>query len=183
MYFQKFYYLLFIIMLQSCIGAGTNSQIEVVGDDFFPKMVGIDLQGNERQLPQSFDAKLNLVIVAFKREQQVDVDSWIKVFPQIFAKNSQINFYELPIIYELGAFSRMSINNGMRRGVKGDEARSRTITIYTNRTKFFDLMKMQEDKIYALLIDQSGKILWQKEGVANVQNVESLQNFITKLPK
>ncbi len=191
--------LILLITLQSCIGAGQNSKIaedevakttitktsriknlppkSIIGESF-PTLTGIDLQGNQRQLPQSFDGKLNLVIVAFKREQQVEVDSWIKTFAEISAKNPQINFYEVPLIYELSAPSRWWINNGMRQGVKSEAARSRTITVYTDRAKFFNITKMKAEKIYALLIDKSGKILWQSEGSSTPENTKSLQNFL-----
>lgn len=191
--------LIVLITLQSCIGAGQNSKIvggeviktnatkissikkslpkSIVGESF-PQLTGIDLQGNQRQLPQSFSGKLNLVVLAFKREQQVEVDGWIKTFAEISPKNPQINFYEVPLIYELSAPSRWWINNGMRRGVTDEVARSRTITVYTDRTKFFAITKMKSEKIYALLIDKSGKVLWQSEGPSTPESTKDLQKLI-----
>lgn len=134
-------------------------------------MTGIDLQGNKRELPQAFDKKINIVVVAFKREQQSNVNGWIREVDKIIAKNSEVGFYELPLIYELNPLSRSFINNGMRRGVIDEKSRARTITVYTNREQFFKMMNMEEQKIYLLVIDKNGKILQRIDGDANEKNV------------
>lgn len=165
-----------LIFLTSCaIGSGENSAMVVGQKGYFPQLVGIDLEGEKRQLPQSFDNKINIVAVAFKREQQENVNGWIKVADEITAKRSDVNFYELPLIYELNPVSRSFINNGMRRGVVGEKARKRTITVYTDRQKFFEVMKMKEEKIYLLVIDRKGKILQRIEGDATKKNVKELK--------
>lgn len=168
-----------LLAIQSCmIGAGENSKIEAGKNDYFPKLSGIDLNGRKRDLPSGFDKKLNLVIIAFKREQQVEVDSWIKAAEPLLKENHDLGFYEIPLIYELSAFKRMWVNNGMRFGISNKVARERTITVYTNRDEFFKIAKMQEDTIYGLLIDDSGKILWKSEGVADGTKIKSLQKII-----
>ncbi len=169
-----------LLSLQSClIGAGENSKIQANQDNYFPKVNGIDLEGKTQELPTVFKNKFNLVIVAFKRQQQEQVDTWIKTIEPILKENSNLNFYEIPLIYELSAFKRMWVNNGMRLGIAQDEARKRTITVYTNRDEFFKIMQMQENEIYALLIDNSGKILWKKAGIADSQKLESLKKIIS----
>ncbi len=176
---NKIIILISALFLQSClIGAGKNSKISENKINFFPQVSGINLQGKTLQMPAAFNSKLNVVIVAFKREQQKDVDSWLAYLPQL--TNENISVYELPIIYELNMLKRAWVNNAMRFGVKGETSRSHTITVYTNREKFFEIMKMQEDKIYVLLIDDKGKILSRIEGVADDKKVLELRKFIDK---
>lgn len=171
--------LIMLLALQSClIGAGENSQIEANKNYYFPNLTGIDLEGNEKKLPQSFVGDLNIVVVAFKREQQSNVDTWIKATEVILKENPQINFYEIPLIYELNTFSRAWINNGMRFGVPDPVARKRTITVYTDRNKFFEITKMKEENIYTLLLNKDGKILWQVEGVADQSKIKNLLKAI-----
>lgn len=175
---KKIISFILLFTLQSCmIGAGENSKIEANKNNYFPKISGIDLDGKKQELPTVFNNKFNLVIVAFKREQQAEVDTWIRALEPILKENSNLSFYEIPLIYELSAFKRMWVNNGMRFGIPDKVARKRTITVYTNREEFCRITKMQEDKIYALLIDASGKILWQEEGVANKTNVSALRKL------
>jgi hypothetical protein len=160
------------------IGAGENSKIEANKDSYFPKITGIDLEGKKQELPAAFKNKFNLVIVAFKREQQAEVETWIKAIEPILEENSNLSFYEIPLIYEISTIGRMWINNGMRFGIPDEVARKRTITVYANREEFFRITNMKEDKIYALLIDASGKILWKAEGVADKTNVADVKKII-----
>lgn len=165
-----------LFLCSACaIGAGENSAISLDKNGYFPKVTGIDLQGNKRDLPQAFDKPINIVVVAFKREQQKNVDGWIKVLDPIVEKNAEVGFYELPLIYELNPLSRRFINNGMRRGVVEEKSRARTITVYTDREKFFKIMKMREDKIYLLVIGKNGKILQRIEGDATKKNIALLK--------
>jgi predicted transcriptional regulator len=69
----------------------------------------------------------------------------------------------------------------MRLGIQDKIARERTITVYTNRDKFFEIMNMKGDKIYVLLLDKDGKILWRTDGLANQKNIESLQKILKKI--
>ncbi len=165
-----------LIFLTACsIGAGENSKMIVGKKGYFPQLVGIDLEGERRELPQSFTNKINIVVVAFEREQQANVNGWIKVVDEIIAKRSDVSFYELPLIYELSSPSRSFINNGMRRGIPDVKARKRTITVYTNRDEFFKVMKMEGEKIYLLVLDANGKILQRIEGDATEKNVKNLR--------
>lgn len=175
---KKITLIAFLLILPSClIGAGENSDIQVSKDKYFPEISGINLEGKEKKLPAAFDNKLNIVVVAFKREQQVEVDSWIKALEPVLKENPELSFYEIPVIYELSSFSRMWINNGMRFGIPDSTARKRTITVYTKREKFFEVTGMKEDNIYALLINSSGKILWRMEGVADAKKIRSLKKM------
>ena len=179
-----------LMLLQSCIGAGENSEIsavdevaqvkkataKVVKENFFPRLVGADLQGNQRQLPQSFSGKINLVAVAFMHKQQSDVNSWLPIFTEMAKQNQQIKFYEVPLLSERNALRRVAINNGMRSGVKDEVARARTITVYTNREKFFALTNMREENITILAVDDAGKILCRVDGPATPEKVKRLRS-------
>ncbi len=167
------------VFLSSCIGAGVNSKITANKEGYFPQITGIDLHGKKRELPQAFDKNLNLVVVAFKREQQANVDTWIKVADEIMAKNSEVGFFEVPLIYQLNPVSRSFVNNGMRRGVIEDKARQRTITVYTDREQFFKIMNMKEEKIYLLVLDKNGKIKKQITGDATKENIVTLKKFLS----
>ncbi len=176
---KKIIIFVLLFILQSCvIGAGENSKIEVNKNNYFPKINGIDLNGKMQEIPKVFNNKINLVIVAFKREQQIEVDTWIKAIEPLLKENLNLSFYEIPLIYELSAFKRIWVNNGMRFGISDKVARKRTITVYTNREEFFSITKMQENKIYALLIDADGKILWKEEGIADQTKIENIKKIV-----
>ena len=167
--------------LTSCmIGSGENSSIEA-NQDKFPLLSGINLDGIKHDLPKDFDGEFNLVALGFEREHQEAINTWIGVADEIIKNNPKIKFYEVPLIYELGSFSRAWVNNGMRLGIQDKIARKRTVTVYTNRDKFFEIMNMKGDKIYVLLLDKDGKILCRLEGLANKKNIDLLQQALKKI--
>ena len=45
--------------------------------DRFPRLQGRDLTGRTRWLPEAFGERLSLVFVAFRRDQQPMIDSWV----------------------------------------------------------------------------------------------------------
>ena len=167
-----------MVMLSSCIGMGENSEIKAMGEKNFPVMTGIDLLGEERILPKSFTGRFNLVAVAFEREQQEDVNTWIPVAEKLMQKHSSLKFYEIPLIYKMNAAMRGWINIGMRAVIEDKTSRERTITVYTDRDKFTSLMNMQTQSIYVLLLDDKGKIHWKHEGVTTEKAIQSLSRLL-----
>lgn len=163
------------------IGPGSISPLPDTEENTFPSLVGIDLNGKEFTFPDSLPKPLNLIIVAFEREQQKDVNTWIAMAENLMAEHENLSFYEVPLIYEINAPFRFWINNGMRSGIPDDKTRKRTITVYTERGKFTSLMAMETTSIYALLLNQKGEILWRAKGLVTLDNIDSLKQAILKL--
>jgi len=175
---KKFLLLGAVFMVTACIGAGPISTIKPSGENTFPQMEGIDLLGETRNVPSTFAGNLNIVAVAFERDQQKDVNTWIDVAENIMKDHNDIKFYELPVIYEVNGMYRTWINNGMRSGIPSEEARERTITVYTDREKFTSMMDMSTDEISVLLLDGNGKMLWRRNGAATEQTISELKTAI-----
>lgn len=168
------------LMLAGCIGAGVNSDLDKNGKNFFPTVTGIDLFGQDRVLPETFEGQLNMVAVAFKQEQQEQVNTWIAVAEKLMKENDNLRFYEVPVIFKANPLFRTWVNNGMRSGIPSDTARERTITIYTDREEFSDLLDMDMNDIYLLITDNKGRILWREKGSTDERKIEKLSNFIQK---
>ena len=64
----------------------------------FPHLAARDLEGRSLELPDAFSGAPNLVIVAFRREQQAMVDSWIAWWETITAEHPNLRCYEVPVI-------------------------------------------------------------------------------------
>ena len=161
------------------IGSGDISPIKDNGTSHFPGLVGIDLHGKEKIIPDSFSGNLNVIVVGFLREHQDPINTWIPEVEALMAETPGLAFYEVPLIYKINPAYRTWINNGMRMGIPDDAARSRTITVYTDREKFLQVTNMQPDRIYVLLLDKAGKILWRAEGPVTAKNLNSLKKTIS----
>lgn len=135
------------------------------GDIHFPIVSGYNLDRQEVEFPRDFGADLNLVIIPFQQNQQVDVNTWIPFLQEIERSTPGFMYYELPTIYNLPAVARGFINEGMRAGIPDQTARERTITLYLDKEGFKSALGITtEDKIHLFLVNRDGDVLWQTTG-------------------
>lgn len=171
------------LSLMGCIGSGVNSPITFQDENgaIFPIIEGIDIDGNTRPVPATFNGDFNLINIAFEREQQIDVNTWIVELSKLQLIYPSLQYYELPVIEQRSSAERFWINNGMRSGIEDSIARARTITLYTDREKFLNHMQMSQDRIYTLLLDKDANIIWRCEGPVTDQSIDELKEFLTLL--
>lgn len=156
------------------------------GDDakdriIFPTAKGSNLEGKEFILPADFEGDLNLVLVAFQREQQADVDTWLPVAEELEGKYEGLRYYELPTIRKVNRAYQWFINNGMRMGIKDPKARERTITLYLDKRGFRGALGLpHEGTIYALLVNSNGEVFWMVQGVSSKAKVMDLIKTIER---
>ncbi len=159
-------------ILAACVAAGMCAGIASAEDAqvdtaavVFPKVQASNLEGEKFVLPEDFEGDLNLVFIAFLREQQADVDTWLPVAKELEETYGSLRYYELPTIYEANPAYRWFINTGMRRGIKDPVARARTITLYLDKPKFRKALGLpNEGTIYTLLLGAEGRVLWVADG-------------------
>ena len=73
------------------------------------------------------------------------------------------------------------VDSGMRHGISDHEARERIITLYLDKKTFCDaLLIADQKKIYAFLIDRSGKVMWKAEGDFDTAKGESLKDALRR---
>ena len=131
----------------------------------FPHVEGTNLEGEDFSLPADFKGELNVVLVAFKREQQADVDSWTPFLKPVLESRRHLRSYELPVLGRGYRLMRSFIDGGMRRGIPDATVRAATITLYIDKSPFREALRLRdEDRIYVLLVDQQGRVLWRTDG-------------------
>jgi hypothetical protein len=131
----------------------------------FPTVEGSNLEGEHFSLPSDFKGRLNVVLVAFRREQQADVDSWTPFLTTVGERRRDLRIYELPTLGRRYRLMRPFIDGGMRRGIPDAAVRAATITLYIDKAPFRESLRLpEEDRIYVLLVDQKGQVSWLAEG-------------------
>lgn len=146
----------------------------------FPRLTASNLEGETLQLPEGFAGNRNLLLIAFQRERQKNVDTWLHEMKR-FQSFPGFDYYELPAIDRANSFFRWFINNGMRRGIPDRSARSRTITLYLDKASFRKALSLPDEKrIYAILVDRSGKVLWRAEGDFDEAKASSLERVLSR---
>ena len=145
----------------------------------FPNVKASNLEKRDFNLPADFEGDRNLLLVAFEREQQKDVDTWLREMKRFEELDPGFRYYELPTIQRPGAFMRWFIDTGMRHGIPDRKARERTITVYLEKRPFLDsLLIADQKKIYAFLVDRQGNVLWRSEGVFDETKGASLRSAL-----
>jgi hypothetical protein len=147
----------------------------------FPSIAASNLEKRDFNLPADFEGDRNLLLIAFERDQQKDVDTWLRQMKQFEALDSRFRYYELPTIQRPSAITRWFIDTGMRHGIPDLKERERTITLYLDRKPFCDALLISDQKtIYALLVDRQGKVLWRSEGTFDESKGASLRGALEK---
>ena len=149
----------------------------------FPKLRASNLENREFQLPQDFAGERNLVLIAFQREQQEQIETWLREMPRFQASDPGFQYYELPTIERLNSLARWFIDSGMRRGIPDKNARARTITLYIDKKPFEESLQLPTERtVYALLVDRTGRVLWRAEGAYDESEGESLLKALSSPP-
>ena len=168
-------------MLLGAMDRGNMNQSEI-NSAGFPKLTATNLENREFHLPEEFAGERNLVLIAFQREQQKLLDTWLLEMPRFQQADPGFQYYELPTIERLNALARWFIDSGMRRGIPDKNARARTITLYIDKKPFEESLQLPtEETVYALLVDRSGKVLWRAEGPFDESQGESLLKALQSL--
>lgn len=160
------------IVLAMTIFASTTSaqrqEVTVPNADtlgWFPRAVGSNLEGRTFALPFDLEGKRNVVVVAFKREQQADVDTWMPFLKQTAAAHPELRVYEVPTLARGYRLMQSFIDGGMRRGIPDTAVRAATITLYINKAPLKRALRItDEDRIYVLLVDRDGRVYWRAAG-------------------
>jgi len=149
----------------------------------FPRISGRSLDGERYELPEDLVSRWNLIVAAFRREQQELVDEWLPWLLEQQRSRRDVAVFELPILSSAFSPFRSFIDGGMARGVGTDEARARTITVYTNVSKVVHALGLSgTDTIAVMLVDRSGRILARELGGYDERAADRLRAAISGEP-
>jgi hypothetical protein len=131
----------------------------------FPTITADALSGREYSLPRDFAGQANLVFVAFTRDQQALVDSWVPHVRRLTRDVPTLRFYELPTLARGYRLMSPVIAGGMKGGVTDPAMRDATITLYTDVDAFRRTLALpDDDTAYVLLLDARGVVRWRTRG-------------------
>ena len=145
----------------------------------FPRLRGESLSRVRMVVPEDLEGDINLVLVAFRRRHQRDVDRWIDDLGDAEERIEGLRIYEIPLLVRYPRFYRRWIDDGMRSGIPDPDTRDRTITVYTNRRRFLDHVDLpDESQIQVTLLDDEGIMLWTHVGPPTRSAVEELTTLL-----
>jgi hypothetical protein len=165
--------ILYIIVFMTLTSMGIQAQIQP-----FPEIPAETLSRKKVIFPHHTRGKFAFLLIAFRRQTQGEVDSWLNPFVHDFAGNKEITFFEIPMIS--GNWKWMSgwIDSGMRSGVP-DEKHDHVATYYGPLRKYFDYLDIRDPRtVYVFLLDKEGRIIWREIGPANENNYGELKSLL-----
>jgi len=131
----------------------------------FPEVSGRNLKRKKLTFPAEFPASYTIVLMAFYRQQQADIDTWMPFANQVEDEYQDVAYVELPVVYRMGPVGQFMLNEGMRAGIPDAKARERTITLYLEKSKFLGQMGItSQEQVQVLLVETDGKILFKESG-------------------
>ena len=149
----------------------------------FPRLAARDLDGREVALPAGLPGEWTVVIVAFRREQQDLVDSWVPWLEQRAAADPRLGFVELPAIGLRWQPARPVIDGGMAAAIPDQRTRRRTLTVYTDiRRVTVPLGITDRNTIWLFLVDRAGQVRWRGSGGQDAATAAALSAALAELP-
>jgi hypothetical protein len=131
----------------------------------FPQIDARNLQSLDVRLPDAFAGERNLVMVAFQRQHQSLVDSWVPWLEQHSASDSGFRFYEVPTIGRIWAPVRRFIDGGMAAAIRIPAILQRTLTVYGDVSRLTTPLGITDTStITVVLVDRGGLVHWQGSG-------------------
>jgi carbon monoxide dehydrogenase subunit G len=144
---------------------------------------GRSLDGRAYELPGDLPKPYNLLVVAFRREQQALVDRWLPWLIELEQHRGDVAVYDLPVLSSVYGPARWFIDGGMTRGIPDPAARARTITVYTDVQKVVENLGLAgTDTIAVLVVERSGRILARELGGFEQEKAERLATALTPEP-
>ncbi|HET9124666.1 MAG TPA: SRPBCC family protein [Solirubrobacteraceae bacterium] len=146
-------------------------------------MSGRALDGRSYKLPGDLVKPYNLLVVAFRRQQQAIVDRWLPWLTELERRRDDVAVYELPVLPSTYGPMRWFIDGGMTRGIPDPAARARTVTVYTDVQSVAENLGLAgTDTIAVLVVEPSGRILAREHGPYAPEKAEHLAAALTRGP-
>lgn len=148
----------------------------------FPEVRAENLLGESFLIPDDLPGEIRVIFVAFQQRQQPQVNTWLAVGDSLEASYSGLRYFEFPTISWPYRVMKPIIDNGMRGGIPSPEARARTITLFTNVSRFVEATGLSgTNEIATLVLDPQGRIVWFTTGPRTDAREAALRQAIEQL--
>jgi hypothetical protein len=150
----------------------------------FPQLGARDLDGHEATLPAGLPGEWNVVIIAFRRQQQELADSWVPWLEERAAVTPWLGFAEIPAIGLRWRAARPVIDGGMAAAVRDKRTRRRTLTVYTDLRRVTAPLGISDrNTIWLFLTDRAGRVRWRGSGGWDPATADGLTQALEGLPE
>ena len=141
----------------------------------FPNITTWSLDKAKLNLPADFAARLDLLLISFRPEQQTQIDTWMPVAQALQHTNFNLRWYRMPVSASENIIFRWWDNSSMRSDETDPETYPWIVPLYVDITSFRRSLRIPTThNIAVLLVDKQGRVLWSTEGSMTPEKRESL---------
>jgi hypothetical protein len=144
-------------------------------DQRFPSIPVSDLEGRSLVFPDDIDADTMVAVVAFRRQHQALVDSWVPWLEERQRADPRFAFFEIPCLSVMWTPTRSFIDGGMAAAIKVPTILRRTMTYYGRLARVTGPLGITNTKtITVLALNQAGTVLAQTTGACVPNEAKAL---------
>lgn len=145
----------------------------------FPTLPVRDLEGRIVDLPSALPGPYDVLVLAFRRGQQPDVDGWRAAVTAMERKD--VGFWEIPVISGAWQPLRGWIDGGMARAIPDIAIRTHTLTAYTDTRAVRRALGIGGPGQVAAVLVAGGMVCWTAFGPVTPRAVAGLQEALVRL--
>lgn len=155
--------------------AGLRDKLPPAPADELNSLSGRALDGRVYGLPRDLPKPHNLLVVAFRREQQAVVDRWLPWLIRLEQRRPDVGVFEVPVLPSKYGPVRWFIDGGMTRGIPDPAARARTVVVYTDVQRVVENLGLAgTHRIAVVAVERSGRIVGCEVGGFDREKAERL---------
>lgn len=129
----------------------------------FPQVAADNLLGQSADFPRDLPGDPTLVLVAFERGDQSDIDAWIEALD--LKDTARIPWIEMPVVGGSTRVIKPLLDGWMRDGIPSAEAQARVFTLYSSRKRFKRALSVPKTPgILAVVARRDGSVVSLFEG-------------------
>jgi hypothetical protein len=145
----------------------------------FPALRTRNLDGAEVVLPDDLPGPLDLLVLAFRRRQQGDVDAWRSAIDAEWRHG--LDFWEVPVIGRGWGPVRGWIDGGMAAAIPSPDVRAHTLTTYTDVGAVREALGIAGSGQVVAVLVADGVVRWQSAGPPNRERMLGLRAALERL--
>lgn len=137
----------------------------------FPRIHLKTLSGSPIIFPDDLN-ELAVVLLPTRRRQQEECDQWAACLPKLKKINSEIDYYEMPVLGHLWLWMKPIIDRGMKGGLP-QESQKKTVCFYGHKDQLFEELDITPGENVDVFL------IYKEHVVAHYNSPESIPTLIS----
>ena len=163
--------LLMAITVALVTGISASAQAEGLTKE----MLFTNLSGQEVEWPKGLPGEKTVILLAYKRGQQSEVEDWVA---QMGFTPSD-NFIQVLLMGRGARFVKGMIDGGLKKAFATKDWQERTYTIYQKASILNNPFGISDSKqMQVIVLQEDGKILGKVSGVADASKIKQVKSWM-----